>query len=423
MEIREKIDNSKLRLEAESKNKPILELLMKKTRALSKKENLNYTLLAVCPNSSNVLKASLRAAKRADAPILFAATLNQVDIDGGYTGWTQIDLVRKIKEESYHIGYKGPIIICVDHGGPYVKDIQTIEKWDIEKAMNWTKKSFEAAVLAGYDLLHVDPTVDIWEKNIKIETVVDRTIDLILHVENFRKKRNLKPLSYEVGTEEVKGGLTDINVFKKFLKLLKDGLVKIGIGYVWPVFVVAKVGTDLHTTTFDLDVAKRVVNIVAEYNSYIKGHYTDFVENPGDYPESGMGAANVGPEFTIFEYDALAELSLIEDSLYRENKIARRSLFLEKIKSSVIESGRWKKWLREGEKDFNSLSKDRKDWILKTCSRYIWALPEIESAQNKLFNNLELNGIDARYWVISNIEKAIDKYFIKFNLLNLNTKL
>jgi len=414
MEIREKIDNSKLRLEAESKNKPILELLMKKTRALSKKEKTN---------SSNVLKASLRAAKRADAPILFAATLNQVDIDGGYTGWTQIDLVRKIKEESYHIGYKGPIIICVDHGGPYVKDIQTIEKWDIEKAMNWTKKSFEAAVLAGYDLLHVDPTVDIWEKNIKIETVVDRTIDLILHVENFRKKRNLKPLSYEVGTEEVKGGLTDINVFKKFLKLLKDGLVKIGIGYVWPVFVVAKVGTDLHTTTFDLDVAKRVAGIVAEYNSYIKGHYTDFVENPGDYPESGMGAANVGPEFTIFEYDALAELSLIEDSLYRENKIARRSLFLEKIKSSVIESGRWKKWLREGEKDFNSLSKDRKDWILKTCSRYIWALPEIESAQNKLFNNLELNGIDARYWVISNIEKAIDKYFIKFNLLNLNTKL
>jgi len=423
MEIRKRIDSSKLRLEAESKNIPLLKLLMEKIKILSKKENVGYTLFAVCPNSENVLKASLRAAKRANAPILFAATLNQVDFDGGYTGWTPKNLVRKVKEESYRIGYEGAVIICVDHGGPYVKDIQTTEKWNIERSMNWIKKSFEEAVLAGYELLHIDPTVDIFEKSIKINTVVDRTLDLILHVENFRKKKKIKSLSYEVGTEEVHGGLADMKLFKEFLKLLKEGLKREGIDYVWPIFIVAKVGTDLHTTTFDLEVAREVVGIAGKYGSYIKGHYTDFVTNPSDYPKSGIGAANVGPEFTVFEYDALKELSLIEDNLYMRDKIACKSIFMEKLKNAVVSSGRWKKWLQEDERDFDSLSEERKDWILKTSSRYVWALPEIRCAQNTLLKNLELNGIDGENWILANIEKAIDKYFIKFNLLNLNTKL
>jgi hypothetical protein len=56
---------------------------------------------------------------------------------GGHTGWTQEDLVRKIKEQSYSIGYNGPIIVAVDHGGPWLKDIQTIEKWNLNKSMSW----------------------------------------------------------------------------------------------------------------------------------------------------------------------------------------------------------------------------------------------------------------------------------------------
>ncbi|GAI34102.1 unnamed protein product [marine sediment metagenome] len=120
MEIREKINNSKLRKESEEKSTPIVDLLLRKIKEISEKEKIGHTILTVCPNSLNVVKAALRAAKRAHAPIKFAATLNQVDIDGGYTTWTQYDLVRKIKEESYRIGYNGPIIVAVDHGGPWL---------------------------------------------------------------------------------------------------------------------------------------------------------------------------------------------------------------------------------------------------------------------------------------------------------------
>ena len=423
MNIRKKIDNSKLRKESEEKSTPIVDLLLRKIKEVSEKEKIGHTILAVCPNSLNVVKAALRAAKRANAPIKFAATLNQVDIDGGYTTWTQHDLVRKIKEESYRIGYNGPIIVAVDHGGPWLKDIQTSEKWDLDKCMNWIKKSFEEALLAGYDLLHIDPTVDIFATKIKIETIVERTLDLIYHIEKFRISKKIKPISYEVGTEEVDGGLADITIFKKFLKLLKDGLKNIGFEYVWPIFIVAKVGTDLHTSKFDPTVAKVLVNITKDYGSYIKGHYTDFVSNPEDYPKSGMGAANVGPEFTTLEYDALSELCLIEDELYRSNKVGCRSNFKEILEKAVLKSNRWKKWLRDNEKDFDSLNKERKEWILKTSCRYVWAIPEVKCARMELYRNLKLNGIDTENSVLMKIERGMDKYFRAFNLININEKL
>jgi len=416
MEIGDKTDNSILRKESEDKNIPILELLFEKLELNGEKP---LTLLAVCPNSEIVLRASIRAAKRANAPILFAATLNQVDIDRGYTGWTPKDLIRKIKEESYMMDYTGPSIVCIDHGGPWPKDRQTIEKWDLKRSMDWMKKSFEAAIEAGYDMIHIDPTIDIFNK-IKIETVVKRTIELLSHCEDFIKSKSLKPISYEVGTEEVHGGLVDMNVFDRFLSLLKKGLHKKGLDKVWPIFIVAKVGTDLHTTTFDLRVASDVVERVKVYGSYIKGHYTDFVENPGDYVKSNVGAANVGPEFTMIEYEALNRLCMIEKTLYEKDRISLRSKLMESLEKEVIDSGRWKKWLKEGEEDLDSISQERKDWIIKTSARYIWASPKVKCSQNILFKNLLLNGIDGEEILLSAIEKSMDRYFREFGLIDLN---
>ena len=40
-----------------------------------------------------------------------------------------------------------------------------------------------------------------------------------------------------------------------------------------------------------------------------------------------------------------------------------------------------------------------------------------------LYDNLALNGIDAESIVLSTIERAIDKYYVAFNLVNLNALL
>ncbi|GAI19777.1 unnamed protein product, partial [marine sediment metagenome] len=155
---------------------------------------------------------------------MFVATLNQVDLDGGYTGWTQRDFVEVVRDEARKIDFKGPMIIALDHGGPWLKDRQAMEKWSLDDAMDGVKKSLVASLEAGYDLLHIDPTVDRTlpkGETMAIETVVERTLDLIECVEAIRRERNLPKISYEVGTEEVHGGLADLNAFRKLLKVGK----------------------------------------------------------------------------------------------------------------------------------------------------------------------------------------------------------
>ena len=230
------------------------EQLLHRIDELEKETGVRRTIFAACPNSPSVIRASLRAAKRNNAPIYFAATLNQIDCDGGYTGMTQEAFVRTVRFETERVHFTGPVIIAIDHGGPWLKDRQRTERWSTEDAMNGVKQSFEAAVLAGYDLIHVDPTVDINVPKgeiIDIHVVAARTVELIAHVEKFRRERGIAPISYEVGTEEVHGGLADEKTFDTFIAELKKGLINIGLADVWPCFIVGKVGTDLDTTVFD----------------------------------------------------------------------------------------------------------------------------------------------------------------------------
>jgi D-tagatose-1,6-bisphosphate aldolase subunit GatZ/KbaZ len=420
--------NKQLRAKAVSAGMPLMDYILSRIHKLESETGVKRTILAVCPNSLSVIRAALKAAKRCNAPVKFAATLNQVDLDGGYTGLTPSEFVKTIHLHAQKLNVNSPIIVAIDHGGPWLKDLHRIEKWSFSKTMGEIMKSFEAAIEAGYDLIHVDPTVDTTlppGKVIAIEVVAKRTIELIAHAEKFRMKNNYPFISYEVGTEEVHGGLANLDVFRKFLDLLKEGLIRKGLDKTWPCFVVGKVGTDLHTTTFDPEVAKQLTEIAKSYGSLIKGHYSDNVTNPESYPESGMGAANVGPEFTEMEYNALIELEQIQMELFYEGKIGKPVPMREQLWKSVIRSERWKKWLQPDEypDNFYANSKKRQEWLIRTGCRYIWEDPEVVSARSKLYDNLALHGIDGSAIVESAIESAMDRYFHKFNLVGLNKQL
>lgn len=401
------------------------EQLLHRIDALQAETGIPRTIFAACPNSPTVIRASLRAAKRNNAPIYFAATLNQVDCDGGYTGMTQEDFTRLVRFETERVHFTGPVIVAIDHGGPWLKDRQRTEKWSTKDAMDGVKKSFEAAVLAGYDLIHVDPTVDINVPKgeiIDIHVVAARTVELIAHTEAFRKSKGLPAISYEVGTEEVHGGLADETTFDTFISELKKGLINAGLPDIWPCFIVGKVGTDLDTTLFDGEVAKRLTSKVRPLGSYIKGHYTDDVANPEDYPLCGMGAANVGPEFTISEYRALCELEGMEKEYHQEGRVAVLSHMKDILLEEVHESHRWEKWLHADEQglDLSQLTPERQDWIVATCCRYIWQQPRPLAARGTLYANLTRLGIDAEEIVLGRIERDMDKYFRAFNLIGLN---
>jgi len=410
-------DDSTFRKQAEAGGRPLADAILESLRASTPEGDSVPTVLAICPNSEGVVKASMLGAKEAEAPLFFAATLNQVDCDGGYTGWRQEDFVRLARELATEYGYEGPIVVGLDHGGPWLKDVQTREGWPLERAMAGVKESLAACLDASYDLLHVDPTVDRSlpkGQPMPIKMVIERTLELIEFAEGHRRGNGLPRVSYEVGTEEVHGGLADVRVFRRFLDGLKGGLAEAGLADVWPCFVVGKVGTDLHTTEFDPEVARELVAVAAEYGSVIKGHYSDSVSNPEAYPAAGMGGANVGPEFTEAEYEGLEELVAREKELVAAAKVAATSGMMEALTSAVVASGRWEKWRQpeEESKGFEELSPERQGWLVRTGCRYIWAEPEVVAARKQLYANVD--GGEER--VLRKIADVMSKYYRAFGL-------
>ena len=384
-------------------------------------EGLHVTLLAVCPNSEAVLEAAVLAAARNNAPMLFAATLNQVDRDGGYTGWTPAAFVAQMRAYAEKYACHADLFPCLDHGGQWLKDAHTRDRLPFDVTTAEVKASITAMLTAGYSLLHIDPTVDRTQPGpLPVETVVARSLDLIAHAESERGRLGLPPVSYEVGTEEVHGGLVDLDSFKAFLRLLREGLAARGLDEVWPAFVVAQVGTDLHTTRFDPAAAEALYGIAAPYGALIKGHYTDWVSNPEDYPSTGMGGANVGPEFTAAEYDALVALERREHDLKRSGAPVTLSAFNAALAHAVDASNRWQKWLLPNEQGraLDDLAPDRREWLLKTGARYIWTDPGVVAARRQLYDNLRPILGDPHRFVVDWIAADIEHYIVAFHLFN-----
>jgi D-tagatose-1,6-bisphosphate aldolase subunit GatZ/KbaZ len=406
---------------------PPLTRVVHKLIDLRTTDKAQITLLAVCPNSDAVLEAAVQVAAANRTPMLFAATLNQVDRDGGYTGWTPAAFVQRLHALGAHY-QAGPLYPCLDHGGPWLKDSHTRDRLSLKETMQEVKGSLAACVDAGYALLHIDPTVDRTradETPLPIPIVVERTLELIRFAEEYRTSRELPPVAYEVGTEEVHGGLVNLDSFVHFLHGLREGLTAANLLHAWPCFIVGKVGTDLHTTDFDPAIAADLFEIVKPYGALIKGHYTDWVANPQAYPTAGMGGANVGPEFTTVEYEALAALVAKERALCASDLTIVPSRLLDALENAVFRSNRWQKWLQPEERAvaFADLDPARRAWLVQTSARYIWTDENVQAARQQLYANLAPILPDPHQFVVRRIALAIDAYINAFGLFNANALL
>jgi D-tagatose-1,6-bisphosphate aldolase subunit GatZ/KbaZ len=397
--------------------------LVRREIALREDKNIQMTLLGICPTSEAVVAASVKVASRSNAPMLFPATLNQVDRDGGYTGWNQSEFVRKLDfyRRKYHC--KSPLYPCLDHGGPWLKDIHTRDHLSIDETMAEVKKSLIACLNAGYSLLHIDPTVDRTLPAgvpMPIELVLERTVELIAYTEAERLRLRIPPISYEVGTEEVHGGLASMDTFKKFVRDLRSELELRGLIAAWPCFIVGRVGTDMHTIYFDSESARRLYQVVVPYGSLIKGHYTDWVSNLDEYPTSGMGAANIGADLTQQEYLALGDCEKFETDLRRGKPTRSASRIRAALETAVFESNRWQKWLLPDEENvpFQKLDANRKAWLIHSGARYIWTDARVIEARETLYDNLSTVMEDPHEYIVDRIARRIDDYIIAYRLFD-----
>ncbi|MFH1420629.1 MAG: class II D-tagatose-bisphosphate aldolase, non-catalytic subunit [Candidatus Aenigmatarchaeota archaeon] len=344
----------------------------------------NATLLAICPMSEIIVKATFEEAKESGFPILFVATRNQVDINGGYTGWDQQGLVNFVNRIAKESSFNGLVFIARDHGGPWFnfaeRDLQESD------AMEKTKKSFEKDIDNGFQMLHVDATMN----SDSIDVVLKRTIELINHIEAYSKEKNFT-MEYEVGTEEIEGGLTDLNVFENYLKELSKNPA-------WKkfCFVVAQTGTKLGFKgehNFDEKRAKELVEIAKRYGLGIKQHSTDDMETSQLrlFPKIGVAAANVGPEFSV-----------AETQTYVDDEPA----LLEAFKTAALRDGKWHKWSKKQESE---LTEKEKIELAVSCARYVYNYPEIKNAMSRMNKRVCADALDA-------VKASIHRYVDAFNL-------
>ncbi len=378
----------------------------------------HHTLLAVCPNSKAVARAALHAAQDARSPLLYAATLNQVDRDGGYTGWTPEALAAFVNDERKRLNVDVPVLLGLDHGGPWAKDAHRTAGLDTETALTETKRSIEACVAAGYDLLHLDPAAGPpgADTPLPLDTLVERTVTLLHHAETVRHAQDRGPLAYEVGSDDPRGGLHNGDRLRDFLHRLHTALNAHNLPP--PSFVVGDLGTRLDSGTFDPEQAQALVATAAEFDALVKGHYTDDVETPWDYPLSGVGGANVGPGLSATEAAAVRELSALEQRLGKQSGID------EALRTAVVESERWRKWLRPDEQGsaFADLPASRQRWLIDTGSRYVWSHSPVEAARDRLYDHVAPYR-DAEAFVQWRIQTAILRYMHAFNLVGLADKM
>jgi D-tagatose-1,6-bisphosphate aldolase subunit GatZ/KbaZ len=129
-----------------------------------------------------------------------------------------------------------------------------------------------------------------------------------------------------------------------------------------------------------------------------------------------MGGANVGPEFTAEEAEALRALCDYEAALARSKSLTP-SRFFEALADAVVRSGRWRKWLQPDEPEvFETLGAERRQWLVTSGARYVWTHPQVVESRSRLYENLTPVMGDPHGWVVGRIAASIEKYVRAFNL-------
>ncbi|RRD39867.1 sugar-phosphate kinase [Leptotrichia sp. OH3620_COT-345] len=407
------------------------------SRGLKMTKENRASMLGIGPMSKMLIKAGILLAKEKDFPLMFIASRNQVDskeLGGGYVcNWDQKAFSDAIKNIADETGFKGMYYLCRDHGGPWQRDKERKEHLSEKDAMELGKQSYIADLENGFDLLHIDPTKDpyIVGKAIDVNVVLRRTVELIEYVEKERLVRGLPEISYEVGTEETNGGLTSVESYEFFIQELMKELDKKNLPH--PCFIVGQTGTLTRLTEnighFNAEASRELSAVAEKYGVGLKEHNGDY-QDEGillGHPALGITAMNVAPEYGTVETRAYLKLVELEEMLYREKVISKKSNLKNCIRREAVTSRRWEKWMTD-----DTVSKTTEELlqneeiisiITDISGHYTFNNEIVKKEIENLFENLSEAGINAEKYVIYKLKESLDKYVECFNLPGYTSRL
>jgi tagatose-1,6-bisphosphate aldolase non-catalytic subunit AgaZ/GatZ len=371
------------------------------------------TLLGVGPMSLNCVDAAIELANEYEAPLLLIASRRQIDAEefgGGYVNnWTTEEFARYVIDHDK----KGKILLARDHGGPWRNSREIEAKLSLRPAMESAKSSYRADLEAGFQVLHIDPSVDIHGQP-DVDEVLARVFDLYEFCWS-QAQQMRREVIFEIGTEEQSGSTNTqeeldytLNAVQQFCK--KNRLPQ-------PSFVVIQCGTRVMETrnvgSFDspFRVADelpaeiqlpKMIEICNRYGILMKEHNTDYLSDEALqwHPRLGIHAANVAPEFGVTETREL--VSVLEDNGL--SKLADRFLQL------AYDSNKWDKWMLT-----NTGATDRDRSII--AGHYVFSKPECIELKTEASRTLALKGIELDQFLKGQVKQSILRYLRNFRLV------
>ena len=161
------------------------------------------TLLGVGPMSINCVDAAVELANEYAIPLMLIASRRQIDSEqfkGGYVNnWTTSEFANYVRNKDK----SGNIILSRDHGGPWQNNEEKKQNMILDLAMKSAKESYKADIDAGFEILHIDPSIDIHRTPSQNE-LLERLFELYEYCCSYALDRG-KEIIFEVGTEEQSG--------------------------------------------------------------------------------------------------------------------------------------------------------------------------------------------------------------------------
>lgn len=372
------------------------------------------TLLGVGPMSKNCVDATIELANDHQVPLMLIASRRQIDSEvfgGGYVNnWSTEEFSRYVIDQDK----KGFVILARDHGGPWQNTIEKEQKLSLKRAMESAKKSYEADILSGFELIHIDPSEDIFGIS-TTDQILDRVYELLEFCTSVAQKAN-KDIAFEIGTEEQSGGTNTREQLEYVLQNVLSFCDKSKIQK--PTFIVIQTGTKVMETknvgTFDWPLrimgelpaeiqVPQMIELCNKYNIFMKEHNTDYLSDEALswHPKFGIHAANVAPEFGVEETKAF--LKLLEE--HKLPQLAERFINL------AYNSNKWEKWMLP-----NSNAGQRERAII--AGHYVFAKPEFQEIKQEVQRSIK--NIDIDQYLKDRVKLSIMRYLKAFRLLDIS---
>lgn len=382
-------------------------------RLLSFLHKRRCTLLGIGPMSINCVDAAIELANENDVPILMIASRRQIDSEefgGGYVNnWSTQEFAQYVNDKDK----KGKILLARDHGGPWQSAKEKDAKLGLRCAMDSAKASFRADIKAGFQVLHIDPSVDIHGQP-DVDEVLDRVFDLYDFCWT-QAKESRKEVIFEVGTEEQSGSTNSQEELDYTLNAIKKFCIQNKIPQ--PTFVVIQCGTRVmemrNVGSFDSPIRianeipaeiqlPKMIEICNKHDILMKEHNTDYLSDDALqwHPRLGIHSANVAPEFGVAESKALVNILEVNGLAH----LADRFLKI------AFDSNKWDKWMT-----YNTSATDRDRSLI--AGHYVFSSPMCIELKIEAAKELAKKGLDLELHLKQQVKQSILRYFRNFRLL------